>query len=116
VLQKWHNRVAQALEDYFIGTPPDFSSLPLDLQGTSFQRRVWHALQAIPWGATVSYGELARRLDHPRAGRAVGQAVGANPLPIIIPCHRVIAAGGKLGGYGGGLDRKRWLLHHEGAM
>ncbi len=104
------------LSTYFAAIPTDFRSLTLDLQGTPFQLRVWQELKKIPWGATISYQELARRLGHPKAARAVGQAVGANPVAIIIPCHRVIAAHGSLGGYGGGLPRKRWLLEHEGVQ
>ena len=90
--------------------------LPLDPPGTAFQRRVWSALRTIPYGTTVSYGELARRLGDVRATRAVGAANGKNPIPIIVPCHRVIGARGELTGFGGGLDRKRWLLEHEGAL
>ncbi len=104
------------LSRYFAGHPTDFPSLRLNLQGTPFQLQVWQELRKIPWGATISYQELATRLENPKATRAVGQAVGANPLPLIIPCHRVIRANGKLGGYSSGLDRKRWLLRHEGAM
>lgn len=102
------------LADYFAGIHTDFLALPLDIRGTPFQLRVWRALGAIPWGRVISYRELAARLGNPPAARAVGQALGANPIPIIIPCHRVIAADGSLGGFRGGLDRKRWLLRHEG--
>jgi methylated-DNA-[protein]-cysteine S-methyltransferase len=77
---------------------------------------VWDALRAIPYGTTLSYGELARRLGDVRATRAVGAANGKNPIPIIVPCHRVVGANGALTGFGGGLDRKRWLLEHEGAL
>jgi len=84
--------------------------------GTAFQRNVWQALQTIPYGITVSYGELAQQLKKPTATRAVGAANGANPLPIVIPCHRVIGADGSLTGFGGGLDIKRWLLEHEQAL
>src|SRR2546430_7936079 len=83
---------------------------------SSFQRRVWDALRAIPYGTTLSYSELARRLGDLRATRAVGAANGRNPIPIIVPCHRVVGANGALTGFGGGLDRKRWLLEHEGAL
>ncbi len=100
---------------YFHGSPTDFAALTLDPQGTPFQRRVWQELQKIPRGQTISYGELARRVGSPKACRAVGQANGRNPIPLIIPCHRVIAADGTLGGYSSGLDKKRWLLRHEGA-
>ena len=81
--------------------------------GTPFQRRVWDELRRIPFGETISYAELARRVGQPGAARAVGSANGRNPIGLIIPCHRVIAADGGLGGYGAGLDRKRWLLRHE---
>ena len=101
---------------YFNGSPTDFAALTLDPQGTPFQLRVWQELRRIPWGQTISYGELARRVGNPKASRAVGQANAVNPIPLIIPCHRVIAADGSLGGYSSGLDRKRWLLRHEGAM
>ena len=77
---------------------------------------MWQELRRIPWGQTISYGELARRAGNPKAYRAVGQANAVNPIPLIVPCHRVIAADGSLGGYSSGLDRKRWLLEHEGAM
>ena len=115
VLKDGHDRVAQALEDYFAGNPAPFASLDLDLQGTPFQLRVWQELRKIPYGETISYLELATRLGNPKATRAVGQANANNPIPLIIPCHRVIAADGSLGGYSSGLDRKRWLLRHEGA-
>lgn len=108
--------VAQAavqLREYFAGQRTEFD-LPLTLDGTPFQRAVWHKLQEIPYGATISYGELARRVGKPNASRAVGSANGANRIPIVIPCHRVIAAGGKLGGFGGGLPTKEALLAHEG--
>jgi methylated-DNA-[protein]-cysteine S-methyltransferase len=81
--------------------------------GTQFQRRVWEALEGIPYGVTISYGELARRINQPSAVRAVGLANGRNPLSIIVPCHRVVGSDGKLTGYGGGIDRKRWLLELE---
>jgi methylated-DNA-[protein]-cysteine S-methyltransferase len=100
---------------YFHGSATDFTDLTLDPQGTPFQLRVWQELRRIPWGQTISYGELARRVGSPKASRAVGQANAVNPIPIIVPCHRVINADGGLGGYSSGLDRKRWLLRHEGA-
>jgi methylated-DNA-[protein]-cysteine S-methyltransferase len=112
-LQKWRNRIAQALEKYFAGTPVTFEDLPLDLQGSPFHLQVWRELRKVPPGETVSYQELARRLGKPKAARAVGQACGANPIPLIVPCHRVIAANGTLGGFSSGLERKRWLLRHE---
>jgi methylated-DNA-[protein]-cysteine S-methyltransferase len=100
------------LDEYFAGTRHVFD-LPLDLCGTPFQNRTWGALAAISYGTTVSYGEQARRLGVPLAARAVGAANGSNPLPIVLPCHRVIGVNGALTGYGGGLDVKRWLLAHE---
>jgi len=108
---------AGALCELVKGTRRGFP-FPLDWeQGTEFQRRVWKALLAIPWGLVVTYGEIARTLGLPTgASRAVGQANAANPLPVIIPCHRVVAAGGKLGGYSGGLDTKRFLLGREGVV
>ena len=106
-------RAAQRqLEEYFAGERAEFS-LPLESHGTDFQQRVWSALRAIPFGATISYGELARRIGNPRAVRAVGLANGRNPISIIVPCHRVIGANGTLTGYGGGLERKRFLLALE---
>ena len=112
--ESWMQETLQALKEYFAGRQPDFSKLRLDPQGTPFQRQVWQALKAIPAGKTLSYAELAQKIGRPRAARAVGRACGANPIPILIPCHRVIAANGSLGGYSSGLDRKRWLLWHEG--
>ena len=104
------------LTAYFEGVSTDFAALTLDPQGTPFQRRVWQELRRIPRGQTISYKELAQRIGNPKACRAVGQANGRNPIPLIIPCHRVIAADGGLGGFSSGLERKRWLLRHEGAM
>ena len=98
---------------YFAGERTTFD-LPIAAQGTDFQKDVWNALRAIPFGGTISYGELARRIGDPKAMRAVGAANGRNPIPIIVPCHRVIGADGSLTGFGGGLERKRWLLAHEG--
>jgi methylated-DNA-[protein]-cysteine S-methyltransferase len=100
------------LREYFEGTRRTFE-LPLELVGTPFQRRAWLALANIPYATTVSYGEQARRLWVPRAARAIGAANGRNPLSIVLPCHRVVGAGGALTGYGGGLDAKRRLLDHE---
>jgi methylated-DNA-[protein]-cysteine S-methyltransferase len=102
----------QQLAAYFDGRLRDFD-LPLTMHGTEFQRRVWDELLQIPFGSTISYGELARRLGDPRASRAVGTANGRNPISIIVPCHRVIGANGKLTGYGGGLWRKDALLTFE---
>jgi methylated-DNA-[protein]-cysteine S-methyltransferase len=104
--------VREQLAAYFEGELRQFE-LPLQLPGTPFQRRVWQGLCAIPYGETVSYADLARRIGHSGASRAVGSANGRNPISIVVPCHRVIAADGTLGGYGGGLERKDWLLQHE---
>lgn len=100
------------LAEYFAGTRTDFD-LPITLAGTEFQRQVWAGLRQIPYGRTVSYGELADRLGQPSASRAVGLATGKNPLSIIVPCHRVVGSTGALTGYAGGLDRKRFLLDFE---
>jgi methylated-DNA-[protein]-cysteine S-methyltransferase len=100
------------LEEYFAGTRQHFE-LPLHPLGTPFQLSVWQALAGIPYGATISYGELARRIDNPQAVRAVGAANGRNPLPIVLPCHRVIGGDGSLTGFGGGLPTKRFLLSLE---
>lgn len=102
-----------ALQRYFSGEFDAIESLPVEMGGTEFQRRVWQELRCIPCGATVSYGELAQRIGKPSAVRAVGLANGANPIGIVVPCHRVIGANGSLTGYGGGMERKRWLLRHE---
>jgi methylated-DNA-[protein]-cysteine S-methyltransferase len=102
------------LEEYFAGTRTAFD-LPLELEGTPFQVMVWSALRDIPFGETISYGELARRVARPGASRAVGAANGRNPISIVIPCHRVIGADGRLTGYGWGHERKAWLLQHERA-
>jgi methylated-DNA-[protein]-cysteine S-methyltransferase len=107
--------VVKDLQVFFEGKSVDFSRVPLDLQGTPFQIKVWEELRRIPRGETISYRELASRVGQPQAVRAVGQANSRNPVPIIIPCHRVIAADGGLGGYSSGLERKEWLLKHEGA-
>lgn len=104
-----------ALEAYFSGDLAAIDTLPAEAVGTPFQRAVWAALRGIACGTTVSYGEIARRIGQPGAMRAVGLANNANPIPIVVPCHRVIGADGSLVGFGGGLDRKRWLLDHEGA-
>ena len=100
------------LRAYFKGTLKDFS-LPLDLDGTPFQLKVWNALQKIPYGQTISYGELARWIGQPKAVRAVGGANGRNPIPLVVPCHRVIGSDGSLTGYGSGLPIKSALLEHE---
>lgn len=113
-VQRWHSLTASALAAALAGSRA--SELPpLDLSaGTPFQQRVWKALQRIPPGQTRSYGQVARAIGKPGAARAVGGACGANPIPVLIPCHRVLAANGKLGGFSGGLDRKRRLLAIEG--
>jgi methylated-DNA-[protein]-cysteine S-methyltransferase len=108
----WFTPIAAQLDAYFAGERARFD-VPLNAVGTDFQRRVWAALLEIPYGETISYGELARRIGNPNASRAVGLANGRNPISIIVPCHRVIGAKGDLTGYGGGLERKVWLLEHE---
>lgn len=100
------------IEAYFDARLTRFD-LPLEPHGTEFQRRVWDALREIPYGETISYAELARRIGNPKAMRAVGAANGRNPLMIVVPCHRVIGADGSLTGFGAGIERKRWLLDHE---
>jgi methylated-DNA-[protein]-cysteine S-methyltransferase len=106
--------VVAQLDAYFAGERLGFD-LAMDLRGTDFQQRVWASLCEIPYGETISYGELARWVGSPKASRAVGLANGRNPIAIIVPCHRVIGADGSLTGYGGGLERKVWLLEHETA-
>jgi methylated-DNA-[protein]-cysteine S-methyltransferase len=103
------------LTAYFAGERTEFA-LPLAPLGTPFQERVWMALRGIVFGETVSYAEIARRIGAPDAVRAVGAANGRNPLSIVVPCHRVIGSGGALTGFGGGIERKQWLLRHEGAL
>ncbi|MDH3417593.1 MAG: methylated-DNA--[protein]-cysteine S-methyltransferase [Gammaproteobacteria bacterium] len=105
-------KARQQLEEYFAGARKDFD-LPLRLEGTEFQVSVLKALQEIPYGETVSYGEIAKRIGRPRAVRAVGAANGRNPIPIVVPCHRVIGSSGDLTGFGGGLDTKEALLRLE---
>lgn len=109
--------VRRQLDDYFAGRREEFD-LPLDwsLARQGFGRRVLDATKRIPCGSTRTYTEIAKRAGSPRAVRAAGSALGANPIPIVVPCHRVLRTGGSLGGYGGGLERKRWLLEHEGAI
>jgi methylated-DNA-[protein]-cysteine S-methyltransferase len=106
--------VRGALAGYFAGDLDRLRSIRWHVAGTPFQRAVWTALWSIPAGTTVSYGALAKQLAVPKAVRAVGHANGSNPISVVLPCHRVVAANGSLTGYGGGLDRKRWLLAHEG--
>jgi methylated-DNA-[protein]-cysteine S-methyltransferase len=105
--------LTNALRRYFAGELAAIAALPVVLAGTPFQQKVWTELRAIPCGETWSYGQLARRIGNPAAVRAVGLANGSNPVAIVVPCHRVIGSDGTLTGYGGGLDRKRWLLAHE---
>jgi O-6-methylguanine DNA methyltransferase len=107
--------ITRPLATYFAGDLAAIDAIPVATGGTAFQRRVWAALRAIPPGSTTNYGSLAAALGKPGASRAVGLANGSNPVGIVVPCHRVIGANGALTGYGGGLDRKRWLLEHEGA-
>ena len=104
--------VRTQLDEYFAGARTAFD-LPIRLHGTPFQVEVWEQLRQIPYGETISYGELAKRVDRPEAARAVGAANGQNPIAIIVPCHRVIGADGSLTGFGGGLPWKRWLLQRE---
>lgn len=107
--------VAEALSRYFAGELTALEDLACATGGTAFQRQVWAALRTIPAGTTINYGALAARAGRPGAARAVGAANGANPISLVVPCHRVIGADGTLTGYGGGLKRKQWLLTHEGA-
>ncbi len=109
---RWFKDVAAQLDAYFAGEQWSFD-LEMNLVGTPFQQSVWSQLREIPYGETISYGELAQRIGNPQASRAVGLANGRNPIAIIVPCHRVIGANGSLTGYGGGLERKTWLLDHE---
>ena len=106
---------AGAVAAYFAGDVRAIERLPVETGGTSFQRAVWAALRRIPVGETTTYGRLAASIGRPSAVRAVGLANGANPIGVVVPCHRVIGANGSLTGYGGGLERKRWLLAHEGS-
>jgi len=109
-------RLIRALRRYFEGDLGALSGIAWRTAGTPFQRAVWTALTTIPAGETLSYGALAAKIGRPSAVRAVGLANGSNPISIVVPCHRVIGANGSLTGYGGGLERKRWLLQHEGAL
>jgi methylated-DNA-[protein]-cysteine S-methyltransferase len=126
MFEQWHpgepkNRapiegIRGVLARYFAGEVAALDTVPVELNGTPFQKKVWQALRRIPGGTTISYAELAKRIGDPAAVRAVGTANGANPVAVIVPCHRVIGSNGKLTGYGGGLDRKQWLLEHEGVV
>jgi methylated-DNA-[protein]-cysteine S-methyltransferase len=106
--------VREAIDDYFAGDLRAIERIECATNGTEFQQQVWNALRAIPVGTTLSYGALALRIGNVSAVRAVGLANGANPIAVVVPCHRVIGTDGSLTGYGGGLERKRWLLAHEG--
>jgi methylated-DNA-[protein]-cysteine S-methyltransferase len=110
--QRWLELAAGELAEYFAGARMEFT-VPVDPAGTPYQRRAWEVLRTIPFGRTMSYGEQATALGSPGGARAVGSANGRNPIPIIVPCHRVVAASGALGGYSSGPAHKRWLLAHE---
>lgn len=117
-LQKTNSIIDQTrkeLTEYFSGDRKEFS-IPLDPEGTTFQKRIWSLLQKIPYGQTTTYGALANKMGDPNKVRAIGRANGKNPIPIIIPCHRVIGSNNRLVGCGGGIERKRYLLQHEGAV
>jgi methylated-DNA-[protein]-cysteine S-methyltransferase len=114
-LESAHNPggLTETMKSYFAGKLSSIDAVPTQTAGTPFQREVWRSLREIPCGLTISYAELAKRIGRPKAVRAVGLANGSNPIGIVIPCHRVIGSGGSLTGYGGGIERKRWLLDHE---
>jgi methylated-DNA-[protein]-cysteine S-methyltransferase len=107
--------ISAKIEAYFLGDLAVLDGIPVRTGGTAFQREVWAALREIPVGTTTSYGQLAAKLGRPQACRAVGLANGSNPVSIVVPCHRVIGSDGRLTGYGGGIERKQWLLAHEKA-
>ncbi|MGA3089779.1 MAG: methylated-DNA--[protein]-cysteine S-methyltransferase [Terriglobales bacterium] len=107
------NGLTDAMRSYFAGELTAIDDLPVETGGTAFQREVWRALRAIPCGSTVSYAKLAQKIGRPAAAPAVGLANGSNPIGVVVPCHRVIGANGLLTGYGGGMERKSWLLDHE---
>lgn len=117
-VQVWDARLRDWLARYFRGESVELAQagLPLDLHGTDFQRRVWTALQGLPWGRSSTYGEIAASLGQAQASRAVGAAVGRNPVSILVPCHRIVGRDGSLTGYAGGLERKRHLLRLEGLL
>jgi methylated-DNA-[protein]-cysteine S-methyltransferase len=108
------NGLTDAISSYFAGELTAIDDLPVQTAGTAFQREVWRALRTIPCGTTVSYAKIAEQIGRPAAVRAVGLANGSNPIGVVVPCHRVIGSNGSLTGYGGGIERKRWLLEHEG--
>lgn len=113
--QHWTQETKKQLTAYFNKDLKEFN-LPLAATGTLFQQQVWQALTTVPYGKTASYGDIAKAINNPKGGRAVGLANGKNPIGIIVPCHRVIGANGTLTGYAGGVDKKAWLLRHEGVM
>ena len=114
-LEPAHNPhgLTKAIARYFAGDLSAIDSIPVKAVGTTFQKQVWRALREIPCGTTTSYGKLAEQIGNPTAVRAVGLANGSNPIAVVVPCHRVIGSNGSLTGYGGGIERKRWLLDHE---
>jgi O-6-methylguanine DNA methyltransferase len=112
-IRAWHRATSAALKTILAGRDPEYFP-PLDLAGTAFQKSIWNAMRKISPGKTKSYGEIAKAVGRPKAVRAVGGACGANPVPVLVPCHRVLAANQKLGGFGGGLDWKQKLLKREG--
>lgn len=114
-MKRSDSNVKEQLIEYFGGVRKDFE-LELIMNGTDYQKKVWKELLRVPYGETVSYGELARRVGNPRGARSVGMAVHFNPIGIIIPCHRVIMSNGEIGGFAGPIFRKKWLLEHEGAL
>jgi methylated-DNA-[protein]-cysteine S-methyltransferase len=107
--------IQNQLDEYFSGTRRNFN-LKLNLQGTAFQKKAWQAMLQIPYGKTTTYGEIANKIGHPKAARAVGMACNKNPVIIIVPCHRILGASGKLTGYSAGLDKKQWLIEHENCI
>jgi methylated-DNA-[protein]-cysteine S-methyltransferase len=107
--------LTREISRYFAGELNAIDELPVKTDGTAFQQEVWRELRRIPCGATISYGQLAKKIGRPAAVRAVGLANGSNPVALVVPCHRVIGSDGSLTGYGGGIERKSWLLRHEGA-
>lgn len=113
---KLASKVKRALTNYFEGDLDALASIPLDLAGTEFQRKVWKAAQRIPAGKPTSYGQLAQKIGHDGASRAVGTALGKNPVVLAVPCHRVISSNGGLGGFTGGLTKKKFLLQHESTL
>ena len=112
----WNAKPIKAVRDYLAGKRPGLDDVAVDMRGTTFQLKVWNELRGVPYGATISYADLARQAGHPGASRACGTANGSNPLPLFTPCHRVIASNGSLGGFGGGLELKRRLPELEGSL